>query len=467
LFRTYQVLFNRLLLLLDALILILSFSFAWYIKFDSGILSSNGHLLLQSYIQAVFFGVITFLLSNYLSGLYRPMRTHSLKSEFISIVKSEIFGMLIFMSTLYFIKLEHFSRDVLFIFLILSVFLMFSERLIIRAVLRIMRAKGLNQKFILLVGSNTAVKRFINGLEFHPWFGYRIIGYLSSGEENEEDLVSLHCVGHVDDLQRVLQANLVDHVVIALPRTKPKLMVEVTEICDLQGVQSLILPDYFDLLPAKPRFESFAGMPLIDTRYVPLDDALNAFLKRTFDIVFSIFVLLFLSPVFALISILIKATSKGPIIYIQQRVGKNRHQFCMYKFRSMKIESILESGETGWSTPGDPRKTKLGKFLRRTSMDELPQFWNVLIGDMSVIGPRPERPYYVDQFKDEIPRYMVKHRVRPGITGWAQVNGWRGDTSISERIKFDIEYIENWSILLDLKIMFRTIINGFVNPHAY
>jgi Undecaprenyl-phosphate glucose phosphotransferase len=466
-FRTYQILFNRLLLFLDALIVFLSFLIAWYIKFNSRLLNSEVHLPFQSYMGAVLFGVVIFLLSNYLAGLYRPMRTLSVRAEFIAIIKSVIFGMLVFMSALYFVKMVHFSRDVLFLFDVMFISLLFIERFTIRMVLRAMRAKGFNQKFILLIGYNAAVNRFIHGLEFHPWFGYRIIGYLASGEESEEEPIELPCIGNIESLEQILQRNLVDHVVIALPRTKPKLMAQVTRVCDAQGIQSLILPDYFDLLPARPRFESFAGMPLIDTRYVPLDDALNAFLKRTFDIVLSLLVLVILSPVFLLIAVLIKVSSCGPVLYVQKRVGRNRHLFYMYKFRSMNVESSIKDGETGWSTPEDPRRTKLGTFLRKTSLDELPQFWNVLKGDMSVIGPRPERPYYVEQFKDEIPRYMVKHRVRPGITGWAQVNGWRGDTSIKERIQFDIEYIENWSFGLDLKIVWKTLKDGFVHPNAY
>ncbi|MCL6446039.1 MAG: exopolysaccharide biosynthesis polyprenyl glycosylphosphotransferase, partial [Alicyclobacillus sp.] len=238
-------------------------------------------------------------------------------------------------------------------------------------------------------------------------------------------------------------------------------------------------------------------IPLIDTRYVPLDDAMNAALKRAFDIVFSLLVLIGLSPLFLAIAIAVKLSSPGPVIYVQPRVGKNRRVFKMYKFRTMYWnghtgEAVAETAcasssdacateeratnsgdedtggtDTGWTVPNDPRRTRFGAFLRRTSLDELPQFWNVLIGDMSVIGPRPERPNFVEQFKDEIPRYMVKHRVRPGITGWAQVHGWRGDTSIAERIQYDLEYIENWSLGLDLKIILRTIRDGFVHENAY
>ena len=205
---------------------------------------------------------------------------------------------------------------------------------------------------------------------------------------------------------------------------------------------------------------------MVDTRYVPLDSYFMALSKRIFDILFSLFAIILTSPIMILSVIMIKLTSPGPVIYKQERVGLNRKKFYMYKFRSMKVQTEQEE-KTKWSTKNDPRKTKWGSFMRKTSIDELPQFFNVLKGDMSIIGPRPERPYFVEKFKDEIPRYMIKHQVRPGITGWAQVSGFRGDTSIEGRIEHDLEYIENWTFFFDIKIVFLTIFKGFVNKNAY
>lgn len=203
---------------------------------------------------------------------------------------------------------------------------------------------------------------------------------------------------------------------------------------------------------------------MINVRDIPLDIAANRLFKRTFDIVFSLFAIILTSPVMLAVAIGVKLTSRGPIIFKQERVGLNRRTFYMYKFRSMRL---LPPGaaDTGWTIENDPRRTKFGSFIRKTSLDELPQFFNVLLGHMSVVGPRPERPFFVDQFREEIPKYMVKHHVRPGITGWAQSNGLRGDTSIEERIKHDIFYIENWSLLFDIKIIFLTIRNGFKNAY--
>lgn len=228
----------------------------------------------------------------------------------------------------------------------------------------------------------------------------------------------------------------------------------------------MIIPDFFDYLPARPYFDNFAGMPMINVRDIPLDMTGNKMAKRLFDIVFSLFAIIMISPVMLIVALGVRLTSPGPIIFRQERVGLNRRNFMMYKFRSMKMQQDGEE-DTGWSTREDPRRTRFGTFIRKTSLDELPQFFNVLLGHMSVVGPRPERPYYVEQFRDEIPKYMVKHHVRPGITGWAQSNGLRGDTSIEERIKHDIFYIENWSLLFDIRIIFKTIRNGFVNKNAY
>ncbi|WP_029422345.1 sugar transferase [Alicyclobacillus macrosporangiidus] len=493
-FRTHQLLLVRLLQIADGAIVIASFLLAWYVKFMSGWLSFDHHLPFSTYFLAVLLSVPVFILINLATGLYQPTRVKSLSSQLVTIVRSSLLGLLIFMSGLYFLKLSEFSRDVLVIFSVSYVTLLTVERLAIRVFLRVMRSRGYNQKFILVVGWNAAMKRFIQGLEAHPWFGYRVIGYLSE-EADGHAMQGVPCIGRVDDLHSVLQNHVIDHVIIALPRTEIAKMAEVIHVCELMGTQSLIVPDYFDLLPARPRFETFGDMPLIDTRYVPLDDALNAALKRTFDIVFSALVLVLFSPLFLIIAIGVKLSSPGPVFFVQYRVGKNRRIFPMYKFRTMyhdgrqshavgqrhqgdplldnsavgecSASSICFADDDGWTIPNDPRRTKFGAFLRRTSLDELPQFWNVLVGDMSVIGPRPERPNFVEKFKDEIPRYMVKHRVRPGITGWAQVHGWRGDTSIAERIRYDIEYIENWSFGMDLRIILKTLRHGFTHPNAY
>lgn len=466
-FRTYQVFWNRLFQLIDAIIVVGSFLLAWDIKFHSGLLEYGGHLPLIDYLPVIILAVPFFLGSNWIAGLYKPMRSRTFWQETIAVVRSVVIGLLVFMSLLYVTHLDQFSRAVLILFAIFFSGFTYFGHMTIRMILRAMRRRGFNKKFVLIVGWTPAIRRFVDSLEHQPWFGYQILGFLSE-EKDEAFTDGIPRIGRIEDLQNTIQQHMIDHVIISLPKAEEHFIPDVIGTCEAFGIQSLIVPDYFDLLPANPRFESFAGMPLIDTRYVPLDDAVNAALKRGFDIIFSVLVLVLLSPVYLVVAIAVRRSTPGPVIFRQTRVGKNRRLFTMYKFRTMHYVGYTSAEEdTEWTKPSDPRRTATGALLRRTSLDELPQFWNVLCGDMSVIGPRPERPQFVDDFKTKIPRYMIKHRVRPGITGLAQVNGWRGDTSIDERIRCDIRYIESWSLSLDLKIMMKTLRSGFTNPNAY
>jgi Undecaprenyl-phosphate glucose phosphotransferase len=237
-------------------------------------------------------------------------------------------------------------------------------------------------------------------------------------------------------------------------------------ICEKSGVHTKFIPDYQDFFPTIPYTEDLDGLPVINIRNVPLSNSVNRFLKRIIDLVGCIAALLLFSIPMIVVTVIIKTTSPGPIIFTQDRIGRHNKEFKMYKFRSMEIQT--ESREKkAWTTFNDPRVTKIGKFIRRTSIDELPQLFNVLKGEMSLVGPRPERPFFVDKFKEEIPRYMIKHQVQPGMTGWAQIKGFRGDTSIRKRIECDLYYIENWTLALDFKILFFTIFNGFINKNAY
>lgn len=466
-FRTYQVFWNRLFQLIDAVIIVGSFLLAWEIKFHSGLLEYGGHLPLVDYLPVIVLAVPLFLASNWIAGLYKPIRSRTFWQETLAVIRSVFIGLLVFMSLLYVTHMDQFSRAVLILFAAFFSMFTYLGHMSIRFTLRAMRRRGFNKKFVVIVGWTPAVRRFVESLEHQPWFGYQILGFLS-GEKETPYADGIPKLGRVEDLEQVVQEYMIDHVIISLPKAEERFIPDVIGTCEAVGVQSLIVPDYFDFLPANPRFESFAGMPLIDTRYVPLDDAMNAAMKRTFDVVFSILVLVLLSPLYLIISLGVNNSSPGPILFRQIRVGKNRRLFTIYKFRTMYYEGLKNSQEdTEWTTPSDPRRTPLGTFLRNTSLDELPQFWNVLLGDMSVIGPRPERPQFVDDFKTKVPRYMIKHRVRPGITGLAQVRGWRGDTSIDERIKCDIDYIENWSFGMDLKIFTKTLKSGFGHPNAY
>jgi len=273
-------------------------------------------------------------------------------------------------------------------------------------------------------------------------------------------------IGRTGDLEKILSEHMQDEIAITLSLEEYYKLRSIVAACEKSGVHTKFIPDYGTIIPTRPYTEDLLGLPVINIRHVPLTDTFNIIIKRIIDIVGSLFALILFSPVMLGTVIAIKATSPGPLIFKQIRVGLHNKEFQMYKFRSMEVQTE-ENEKKGWTVRNDPRVTKVGKFIRKTSIDEMPQLINVLKGDMSLIGPRPERPQYVEKFREEIPRYMIKHQVRPGMTGWAQVNGYRGNTSIQKRIEYDIYYIENWTLGFDFKILFLTIFKGFINKNAY
>jgi Undecaprenyl-phosphate glucose phosphotransferase len=264
----------------------------------------------------------------------------------------------------------------------------------------------------------------------------------------------------------ILPENHLDEIAITLGLKEYARLEEIVALCEKSGVHTKFIPDYNNIIPTKPYTEDIMGMPVINIRYVPLSNTFRAAVKRCVDIVGSICAIILASPIMIVFSIIIKVTSPGPLVYKQERVGLHNRPFMMYKFRSMVVQEE-QSEKKAWTVRDDPRVTKVGRIMRKTSIDELPQLFNVLKGEMSLVGPRPERPFFVEKFQEEIPRYMVKHQVRPGMTGWAQIHGYRGDTSIKKRIEYDLYYIENWTLGLDIKILFLTIFKGFVNNNAY
>ena len=265
-------------------------------------------------------------------------------------------------------------------------------------------------------------------------------------------------------MDRILERHRFDRVVLAIPLRYYYRINELVQSCEKVGIKAEIIPDYIRYFPAQPSVDMIEDIPIINIRYVPLDDDFNKFIKGLSDYLIAIIAIIITSPIMIVTAIAVKITSPGPIIFKQVRIGHNSKPFQMYKFRSMRVQDPRKE-RSEWTTKNDPRKTLVGDFIRRTSIDELPQFFNVLKGDMSVVGPRPERPYFVEQFKKSIPKYMVKHQVKPGLTGWAQIHGCRGDTSINKRIEYDIEYVENWHMGLDLGIMIKTVLKK--NPNAY
>ena len=308
----------------------------------------------------------------------------------------------------------------------------------------------------MVVGNGHFARQYIQDVKNHPHMGFTVDGYVSRAQKPELG----QCLGAYEDLEKILETHDVDELVIALEPHEIGFIKQVLSAADKAGVKLSIIPFYNDFFPSHPTIEVMGRTKLINMRATPLDNLGWAMLKRGMDIVGSIVLILLTSPFMLVIALGVKLSSPGPVLFKQERVGRNKKIFRMWKFRSMRVTG---TENTGWSTEQDPRKTHFGSFIRKFSLDELPQFFNVLAGQMSLVGPRPEVPYHVDHFKEEIPLYLVRQQIRPGMTGWAQVNGWRGDTSIRERVEHDIWYIENWSLGLDLKILLKTVFGGMVN----
>lgn len=459
--------FSRLQMLIDAIIIAVSYIAAWMIRFIGPLAYSAVFTLsFEQYMFALIFIVPGYLLLYQAFTLYEPMHMQGRRLMLANIIKANVLGMLLIIFALYMLEESNFSRLVIYIFCAVNVTLEWGVRLLIFAFLRDMRRRGLHQKQIILVGYSRAAEEYIDRIQANPQWGYIIRGILDDNVPAGTLYKGVKVIGRIANLIVILPANRLDEIAITLGLSEYYRLEEIVAMCEKSGVHTKFIPDYNKIIPTKPYTEDILGLPVINIRYVPLTNTFNAMVKRAMDIVGSIAAIIVSSPVMLLMCVLIKASSPGPLIYRQERVGLHNKTFWMYKFRSMEIQPEAEE-KKAWTVKNDPRVTGIGKFMRRTSIDELPQLFNILRGDMSLVGPRPERPFFVEKFREEIPRYMVKHQVRPGLTGWAQVNGYRGDTSIKKRIDCDLYYIENWTIGFDIKILFLTFFKGFINKNAY
>lgn len=464
--------FNRLQVVMDAVVVIVSYAFAWWLKFSSGFVDKEiGVLSFEFYMRALILIVPLYILLYYAFNLYTPKRVQGRRLEFSNIVLANAVGLLIlmagfFLALSYSEQLKNFSRSMFIYFFMINIILEEIERLMIRAFLRSIRKNGYNQKHILLVGYSKAAEQYIDRIKQNPQWGYNIRGILDDNIARGTMYKGVKVIGSVGNLSYILPENKLDEIAITLGLEEYYKLEKIVAECEKSGVHTKFIPDYGNIIPTRPYTEDLLGLPVINIRYVPLSNTFNALIKRLTDIMGAIICIIIFSPIMLTSAVLVKMTSKGPLIFKQERVGLHNKPFQMYKFRTMYVQTEEEERK-GWTQKNDPRVTSVGRFLRKTSLDEFPQLFNVLKGDMSLVGPRPERPQYVEKFREEIPRYMIKHQVRPGMTGWAQVNGYRGDTSIRKRIEHDLYYIENWTLGLDIKILFLTVFKGFINKNAY
>ncbi len=457
--KNHEKNFNFMQRLTDAIFISIFWGLAYYIRFF--------HLPnAQIGIGPLFLKITPFILfigqySYSKNGLYLSQRFTSRYKEIAAVLKANTQILIFTIIAFYFFAPDRISRLFLILFYMFLQFGMVILRLIVRNFLRHIRKKGNNLRHVLLLGDGDQLEKYIERTKLFKDAGINIIGWINSeGLAEKNNIKSLN-----GNVQEIVKSSNPDVIVVCHSVNNYQNNYEILRELHNSITPIQILPNIsFSFIGHK--VDDFAGLPLI-TLNQPKLSAIDIFLKRAFDFTASFIGLALISPVFLVIAIGVRLSSKGPIFYSQQRVGLDGNNFKMWKFRSMKVQDPNDKSQPGWTVENDPRRTKFGTFLRKTSLDELPQLWNVLIGDMSLVGPRPEQPFYVEKFKEEIPAYMLRHKMKAGITGWAQVNGWRGDTSLVKRIECDIYYIKNWSLWLDIRILFLTFVKGFINKNAY
>ena len=459
--RRNQEFLNRVNMLLDMLLVIAAYILASWFRLS--VLDGRGDNMAalsgRTLLLAVGFAVVVFFLLS-IFGFYNTTRTRRLVWKTGVIFAAVSITALMAAALLFVFRWVEFSRGVLLVFYAFTLVLLIGKYVFMRRVLRQLRHQGYNLKHVVVIGTGALARQYQRDLEAEPELGFRIQGFLGAPGTLPEGAAYLGDFGEMD---RCLASPDISEVVIALEPSEYTRIRDVIFHCEKNGVKYAVIPFYNDVIPANPTMETIGRSKLISMRANRLENLGWAMVKRGFDLIVSGVGLVILSPLLAVIAIGVKCSSPGPVLFRQVRVGYQRREFQMLKFRSMRVNS---EENTAWSKNEDPRRTRFGAFLRKTSLDELPQLWNTFRGDMSLIGPRPELPHFVEQFRETIPYYMVKHQVKPGITGLAQVNGCRGDTSIEKRIEYDLWYIEHWSVWLDLKILFKTVFGGMTNQEV-
>lgn len=465
--KKHSQFFESLLLIADLVIIAISWVLSYHIRFYGDIVPAyKGVPDFRIYAALLLPILIIWFFAFKSFGLYRPKRIGTHLSEVLDITKACVVSVLILIAITFFFRRDEFSRLVFIFFAAINIVSLSLERLVFREVLRYLRRKGHNLRYAIVAGTGENAESLITKLEGHPEVGIKIEGVIGvDSPATGGKVAGMNVIGHYGGIGEVIRERNIDIVFIALSWEEHFRMAEVLKNIGDETVDIKVIPDIFEFMTLRGGVEEFDGLPILNIQNSPLY-GWNLIVKRAADIVVSVVAATLLFPLMLIVAALIKLTSPGRVLYRQERMGIGGDTFEMLKFRSMSIDAEKETGAV-WARRDDPRRTAIGSFLRRTSLDELPQLFNVLKGDMSIVGPRPERPVFIQGFRKDIPKYMLRHTMKAGITGWAQVNGWRGNTDITKRIEHDLYYIENWSLMLDIKILLLTIWKGLINRNAY
>ncbi|MBP9837184.1 MAG: undecaprenyl-phosphate glucose phosphotransferase [Proteobacteria bacterium] len=488
--KHYQI-FESLFAASDLVVISLAWIVSYYFRFSSGLFPiDKGVPPFSDYLKMIVFVWAIWAFVFRLFNLYRPMRGASRLREIWLLVKANAFSVIFLLAATYLFweKSVPYSRLVFLIFWAVGTVSTVISRTLIRALLRNMRKRGYNLRYAIIVGAGDLSQKVMSSMLEHPEYGIELIGCLTSDEDygkirkkiaqnpflmtyktrqNQDDFAlvnDLRIVGTYSDLPKFLESGKIDQVIIAMPLSDHEKLEEVINTIGDSMVDVRIVPDVHQFIKLGSQIEDFDGLPVVSLASTPLT-GVNILTKRVVDFLLSVILIIVFSPLMLFLAALVKLTSRGPIFFTQERVGLDGNTFNIYKFRTMRVGAERKGAK--FAVKDDPRTTVIGKYLRRFSLDELPQLFNVLRGDMSLVGPRPERPVFISEFRSRVPLYMLRHKVQAGMTGWAQVNGWRGNTSIERRIEHDLYYIEHWSLSLDLKILGLTLVNGFLNRNAY
>jgi len=446
----------------DAVAIESAFLLSYWLRFKSTVFDTLGFVReaappVQGYLIGSIVVIAVWLLLFHSRTMYSTRRNATLADEFINIVKVVSLGMLVVMSGAFFYRDFSYSRVVFGILWAHSIVFVFLGRAVISAYERSLYRRGKHRQEALIIGNDSLASQICSKLDNHPSFGFEVIGYVAdSPAQGELPLSQMPYLGRLADAPSVIAQQQIQLAFIAVQARDHPALFDVIGRCEGVNIEFMMVPDVLEVLTSDVKVRELEGIPFLKIKSIPFT-TWGRISKRAMDIVVAGGLLVLLSPLLALVAALIKIDSRGPVLFRQKRVGLDGKEFTMYKFRSMRAGAEQFDREAGLGITDDPRRTRVGKILRMTSLDEFPQLVNVLKGDMSMVGPRPERSHFVQEFQSYVPKYLDRHRVKAGVTGWAQVNGLRGDTSIGERIRFDLYYIENWSLTFDLKILLRTL----------